>query len=176
MFIDTFLQRGIRLPVIREAAKWLSLVCGSVHPLAVPNLFTYNGRIIATKNIDAIVAGVAPDGVSPDAVYIDLAKMGQIVIGATVEGLLARVDYENALDPTRFWPIGKDRDVVIDRERSFGRPLDPRSGVPTNVLYGMYKSGETVESVARWFGAHRKAVRDAIDFESTLGYRSFLAA
>ena len=68
----------------------------------------------------------------------------------------------------RLRPLGPGTRVVLDPERSFGKPIDDPSGVPTLVLYQMARSGEPKESVARWYNVDPEAVSAAIEFESSL--------
>jgi uncharacterized protein (DUF433 family) len=69
---------------------------------------------------------------------------------------------------SRYWPLGKERRVVLDPARAFGQPIDPASGVPTRVLAGSHAAGETTEAVAEWYRVELEAVRDALQFEQSL--------
>lgn len=62
-------------------------------------------------------------------------------------------------------PMGPDSRVIIDPRRSFGRPIDGPTGVPTYSLWGPWQAGDSVEAVAEWFDAPAQAVLDAIDYE-----------
>jgi uncharacterized protein (DUF433 family) len=68
---------------------------------------------------------------------------------------------------SRYWPLGKDRRVVLDPGRAFGQATDPASGVPTRVLAGSHAAGETVDAMAQWYRVEPEAVRDAIQFEQS---------
>lgn len=89
------------------------------------------------------------------------------VMSPVLEKLVQQFDYaEDQL--SRYWPLGKERRVVVDPARAFGRPTDPVSGVPTHVLYGVVTGGETVDGVARWYRVEPEAVRDAVEYEGSL--------
>lgn len=62
-------------------------------------------------------------------------------------------------------PLGTKSRVIIDPRRSFGRPIDGPTGVPTYSLWGPTQSGESVERIADWFHVPMQAVRDAIEYE-----------
>jgi len=68
----------------------------------------------------------------------------------------------------RYWPLGQRKHVVLDRHRSFGKPIDEASGVQTFVLYGMARSGEPVDRIAKWYRVAESAVHSAIEYESSL--------
>ena len=65
----------------------------------------------------------------------------------------------------RQWPLGHDRRVVIDGARSFGKPIDDETGVPTYSLWGPVRAGDPVERVAAWFDVPVQAVLDAVEYE-----------
>ena len=81
--------------------------------------------------------------------------------------IFTRLDYER-FEAARYWPLGKDKAVVIDPRHSFGQAIDSETSVPTKALYGMYKGGESVEIIGSWYNVKRQSVLDAIDFERSL--------
>ena len=64
--------------------------------------------------------------------------------------------------------MGRERGVVLDPRRSYGKPIDVDSGVPTDVLFQMVDAGESPESVAQWYRVEVRAVEAAVDFERRL--------
>lgn len=69
-------------------------------------------------------------------------------------------------DLTSEWrPLGVDRSVVLDPERSFGKPIDDRSGVHTYLLAQSFDGGATAEKLAWWYGTTVDSVKDAVEFE-----------
>jgi uncharacterized protein (DUF433 family) len=84
-----------------------------------------------------------------------------------LEAFAQQIDYTDD-QISRYWPLGKERRVVLDPARAFGQPTDPLSAVPTAVLAGAYAAGEPIEEVARWYRVDPEAVRDAIAFEESL--------
>lgn len=75
------------------------------------------------------------------------------------------IDYEDLAK--MWWPIGRDRSVVIDPKRHFGQPI-VEQGVPTSILFQPYRAGRSIESIAAWYEVNEQAVKDAIDFEEDL--------
>ena len=62
-------------------------------------------------------------------------------------------------------PLGNDRAVVLNPDRSFGKPIEDESGAHTYVLAHALAGGETLESIAWWYGTSATAVNDAVEFE-----------
>jgi uncharacterized protein (DUF433 family) len=76
------------------------------------------------------------------------------------------VDLDLAI--TRWWPLGKQRTVVIDPERSFGAPVASGSGVPTATLALAVEREGSTRAVTRWYPVTEREVRDAFAFERRL--------
>ena len=67
-----------------------------------------------------------------------------------------------------WYPLGKDRQIVVDPKRNFGQPTVVRSGVPSQVLARSAKANGSTEVVASWYEVHPEEVRDAVEFEQSL--------
>ena len=83
-----------------------------------------------------------------------------------IEPSFRDVDLDVAI--TRWWPLGKQRSVVLDPQRSFGAPIVDRSGIPTATLARAAESQGSPREVTRWYPATEREVRDAIAFERRL--------
>jgi uncharacterized protein (DUF433 family) len=64
--------------------------------------------------------------------------------------------------------MGREHGVVLDPRRSYGKPMDSESGVPTDVLFHMVEAGESPEIVADWYQVKVRAVEAAVEFEQRL--------
>lgn len=71
----------------------------------------------------------------------------------------------------RWWPLGRDRLVLLDPTRSFGAPI-VKSGVPVLTLMRAHSVEGDCEAVADWFEIDIAEVKDAIEY----GQRQGLAA
>jgi uncharacterized protein (DUF433 family) len=76
------------------------------------------------------------------------------------------LDFNDLKEPARWWPIGKDRAVVIDPRRSFGAPIVKTAGIPTKILNSAVNAEKSMEFVAKWYGVELNEVKDAVQFES----------
>jgi uncharacterized protein (DUF433 family) len=98
--------------------------------------------------------------------YTDRQRLPE-ALRPVLEAFVQHIDYEGD-QVSRYWPLSKERRVVLDPARAFGQPTDPVSAVPTAVLAGAYAAGEPIEEVAQWYRVDPEAVRDAIAFEESL--------
>lgn len=62
-------------------------------------------------------------------------------------------------------PLGKQRAVVLNPDRSFGKPIEDASGAHTYVLAQAYESNHDAAAVAWWYGIEPGGVLDAVQFE-----------
>ena len=78
-------------------------------------------------------------------------------------------DVDLDVEITRWWPLGKQRSVVLDPHRSFGAPIGSASGIPTAALALAAERHGSPREAARWYPpATEREVRDAIAFERRL--------
>lgn len=89
-----------------------------------------------------------------------------------IEQSLVDIDFEN-LVPKRWWIHGKEKGIVIDPLRSFGQPIEEKSGVPTISLYNMVKSsGNDLKKASRLFCVDEDSVQRAYEFHETLNNKN----
>ena len=88
---------------------------------------------------------------------------------------LERIEWENAF-AARLYPFTRlaarsdaPRSVVIDPQRSFGRPILERLGVTTNVIAERYKAGDSIEKLVKEYGGPQTDIEEAIRCELPIG-------
>lgn len=74
------------------------------------------------------------------------------------------LDFDNELIASRFWPLGKDRNIVVDPMRQFGHPVIGATNIYPETLFNLYKAGEPIEFIAFTYEIDMAHVRDAIEF------------
>lgn len=162
LFIKLFREQGVSMQVIRQAAEEAARRFDTPYPFAVKRFDTDGKRIFATLKAESQV----------ERVVLELGK-GQMVFDAIVRPLFRKLDYQNGGDALRYWPLDRQGRVVLDPQRSFGKPIDAETGVPARALYDavLAGGGQPPETGTRWFGVPLEAVQAAVKFE-----RSLLAA
>jgi uncharacterized protein (DUF433 family) len=154
LFVRLFREHGVSMPMIRRAAQRAAEEFESDYPFAVERFDTDGKHIFATLRREA----------ESDREVQDVAR-GQLAFERVVKPFFRKLEYRG--DALKLWPRDRDGRVVIDPQRGFGKPIDAESGVPTEVLYRATIAGEgqSVESVAEWFGVPVEAVQAAVDYE-----------
>lgn len=166
LFIKLFREHEVSMLTIRAAAKRASLTFNTPHPFAVKGLQT-DGKDIFHLTEDQVNQSTGnEESISKRQLAQDL-KNGQMVLLDFAQSYFRKIDYDK-VDAARYWPLGKDRSVVIDPLRAFGQPIDMKNRVPTKALYSMFKGGDSAETISNWYGTTLCAVYDAIEFEKSL--------
>jgi uncharacterized protein (DUF433 family) len=156
-FLDAFRRYGVSLRVIRLASRRAQELLGRTHPFST-RIFKTDGQTILAE----IVRG------TEDPLLLDLVR-DQFEFKRIVDPHLYRgIEYDELHEPMRWWPLGKDRHVVVDPERAFGNPIVMPGAVPTSILAWGLEAEGSEEVVARWYDVPVAAVRDAAEFESGL--------
>jgi uncharacterized protein (DUF433 family)/DNA-binding transcriptional MerR regulator len=158
--VKLFRDAGVSLQTIRAASEKAAAMYHTDHPFAIKQ-FETDGRAIFATLQDHGVEGV------PRPTLLQDLNLSQMVMDSIARPFFKKIEYQD-FEPLRYWPNGRDRHIVLDPKRSFGKPIDARSGVSTAVLYAMARSGETVRSIADWYDVDVEAVEEAVAFEYSL--------
>ena len=154
-FLDSFRREGVSSKALRIASQRAKEYLGRHHPFST-QIFKSDGR--------TILAAITKD--TGDKVFLDIVNnqyVFETVIGAY---LYSGLDFNDLKEPTRWWPLGRDRAVVIDPHRSFGAPIVAKGGVPTKILNSAVNAEKSIEFVVKWYGVEVAEVKDAVQFES----------
>jgi uncharacterized protein (DUF433 family) len=156
-FLEAFLRHGVRWTTIREAASNARQLLGTSHPFSTKRFSTDGKRILVSST----------EGIE-DRKLMDLID-SQLEIVEMVEPLLrGTIEFSNYDLASRWWPLGREKQILIDPRYSFGRPVVSESRVPTDVLTATYKATESVEEVAEWYEIDVESVRQAIEYETII--------
>lgn len=156
LFVQAFKEQGVSLRTIRRAIEQAETLLGEDYPLSSLKFKTDGRSILA-------------DVVEPEEkrLVFDLVT-GQYLLENVFDRLREGLDYSQLEGLLRWWPIGREREVVVDPKRSFGQPIVANEGVPTEVLASAYQAEQSVDAVATWYDVTPLAVNDALEFERAL--------
>jgi uncharacterized protein (DUF433 family) len=159
LFVRLFREEGVRMPVIRRAAEEAARRFDTPYPFAVKRFDTDGDRIFSTLQEEP----------REERVVTELGKK-QLVFDTVVRPFFRKLEYRDSGDALRYWPMDREGRVVLDPQRSFGKPIDAETGVPTRALYDavLAGGGQSPEVVAEWFGVPLEAVQAAVAFEASL--------
>jgi uncharacterized protein (DUF433 family) len=153
--VDRLLERGVTWKSLREAARRGSAFLGYSHPFSTGRFWT-DGKTVLLELAET----------ENDSALLDVIR-NQFTFKKVLAPFLAQLDFEQDA-AVRWWPLGKQRQVVVDPARSFGQPIVVREGVPTSVLAKAVRVEHSSDLVAKWFHVSKRSLRDAVQFEQRL--------
>lgn len=140
---------------IRQAAEEACREFDSRHPFTMKRFRTDGNRIFADIESRAEVK------------LYDLNRksfvMGEIVNQSLFEG----IEFEDG-QAARWYPDWGKNLIVIDPQRSFGRPIVAKEGVPTGILAKAAQVEGSEKTAASWHDVPQSAVHAAVAFEKRL--------
>lgn len=156
-FLNAFRQHGVSARAVRIASERARELLGRPHPFST-QIFKTDGRTILADLV----------GDTGDGALLDLVK-DQYQFKRIVDPYLYfGIEFNQLHEPSRWWPLGEDRNVVLDPDRSFGKPVVARGGVRTSILAAGYRAEDSLDLVATWYNVPIESVRDAVEFEQSL--------
>lgn len=152
---NAFIARGLSAQKVRRAIQIAKPLLREEHPLSTAK-FRTDGRSVFLQVL-------REDGSN---VLIDLFK-SQYAFKEVVERSLKNIEFDDSGIPARWWPLGKAAGIVVDPERSFGAPIETRSGVRASILAEAVDAEGSEEAAARVWDVPAVAVRRAVAFRDT---------
>jgi uncharacterized protein (DUF433 family) len=161
---ETHVLRALRteyeipLPVIRKSLDYIRKEFGWKRPL-IQERFRTNGVTLFVEHLGKL---------------IDTARPSQALLPLLTE-YLDRIEWEKdfaaRLYPFTLFARTKDapRAIVIDPQRSFGRPVLDRLGATTNVIAERYKAGDSIAKLMEEYGGEEADIEEAIRCELHIG-------
>lgn len=90
----------------------------------------------------------------------------QIYIKKVIEPFCERIEFNTDHLAARFFPNGKESQVVIDPKRKFGQPIIKGTNILTQTIYALYQAQEPIEKIALVFDLTEEQVQDAVNFHT----------
>jgi uncharacterized protein (DUF433 family) len=153
-FVDAFIRAGVSWKTMRRAHTRAQEELKTTHPFC-SNQVSTDGKNILMRQAEE-------DG---DETLLNLVTQ-QREFTKIVQKFLKEVEFSGG--DIIWWPLGKDRLIVVDPRRNFGQPTVAKSGVPATTLARSVKANSSVDEVVRWYEVQRNEVRDAVEFEESL--------
>ena len=145
LFVKRFLDHGVSLQKLRRALDEARQILGTKH-FARQTFFT-DGRSV-----------------------LELMSGGQWVIAPVIRELARQIEFESPEGlASRWYPLGRNRPVVLDPRVSFGAPSIAGRGVKTINIHDLFVAeNERLKPVRAWWGLTDAEIQAAVDFEHRL--------
>lgn len=157
--VAAFIAKGLSPQRVRQAIGLARDLVGDERPLSTKR-FRTDGRSIFLQVIEE-------DGQTK---LIDLFRR-QFAFREIIEQSLTNLEYDDLGSPMLWWPLGKNRSVVVDPARSFGQPIEAETSIPTATLAAAAKAEASPQAAARAWGVSLRSIRRAVEFEQYVALR-----
>jgi uncharacterized protein (DUF433 family) len=95
-----------------------------------------------------------------------LRRKGAQAWEEVLDPFLQTLDYQDEF-ARRWWPLGKDKPILVDPDFGFGLPVIAGSGVRTEIILERFQAGDLPEQIAEDFNLTPVQVERALQFEVT---------
>src|SRR5437867_1824259 len=139
-FVDAFLKAGVSWATLRQARARAGEMFKGSHPFCTQGFMTDGRAIFVELHRETGEPGL-----------LEIVRRQQ-VFAQIVRPFLKDLEFSKGSGLVRWWPLGAQRQVVLDPTRNFGRPIVDRRGVPTEVLAKAATAcGGSLGEVSRWY-------------------------
>lgn len=148
--VDSFREIGVSFSKIKLAHSKLSEILNTHYPFAHAELMT-DGKRIFHKYLDESL--------------LEVDEKQQFSFTQLVAPYCQKIDFQDKTQlAERFYPLGKDHEIVVDPHHSFGQPVIKGTNTTVEVINSMLNAGESPEFVASIYDVNLNAVEDVISF------------
>lgn len=150
-------RHKISLSKVRDSISYLRTQLGTDRPL-IDQQFKTNGVDLFVEHASHL---------------LNVSKQGQEALRGDFAVALARIERDRSGMPIRLFPFSRStapdakqpKSIVIDPRLSFGRPVLSDVAVPTEVIVGRFRAGDTLVEMAKDYGVDEKEIEEALRFE-----------
>lgn len=146
-------EKGIGATAIRKLHEDLSINFKTPYPFA----FAYDYYIESRKHKKFVIIDII-DGLLKN----DGKK--KLYLNFYLDEFLEKVEFGDNNVAKRFFPLGKDKNVVVDPKHQFGQPIVNGTNIKTQTIYSLHNGGETNENICILYDLTENQVQDAINF------------
>jgi len=146
-----FAEVGVSTRQVLNAHKELSKTFNTPFPFAqknvIENIHTDGKKIFLSTN----------DG----TITLDGSKQFNL---AFIKLFYKKLEFDNDLLASRYWPLGKGHKIVCDPHHKFGQPIVEGTNIQAEAIYRMYVAKEPMSFIADLYEISEDKVKDAVKF------------
>jgi uncharacterized protein (DUF433 family) len=156
--VKAFRLHKVSLQAIRAASAYARESFGIEFPFTCRRFLT-DGRSVFAYVLEE----------TGDESLVDMVKRQNVFTNVVESSLYAGIDFSESGNALRWYPMERNRHVVLDPEVSFGSPILTDSGIPTATIAASYKA-ELMDAgtVASIFEISKREVEYAVRYEHSL--------
>lgn len=154
--VSKFLQRGVSMKTVRKAYDRAAQKLGVSHPFALKKFKTDGKRIFLELGEDT----------NNRNLLLEFSR-AQFAFPQIMADYLEQVEFDPKTQLARqWWPLGRNRRILIDPGVAFGSPVIAGTRIPVISVSNAIKAGETKRSASEWFDIPLADVKAAMAFQA----------
>jgi uncharacterized protein (DUF433 family)/DNA-binding transcriptional MerR regulator len=154
-FVHAFRQHGVSLQAIRSASLQAKEMFEQSYPFTCKR-FQTDGRDIFATVLDE----------TGDEALLDLVKRQYAFTQVIKPSLYEGIDYSGEGSAQRWYPLKRNKSIVLDPARNFGKPVLASVGIDTGAIYRAYQAeGQNAKRIAALYEIPTSAVEAAVTYE-----------
>lgn len=88
----------------------------------------------------------------------------QITFASIIKEFCQQMDFDKDRLALRYWPLGKEKNIVVDPHHQLGQPTIKNTNILAETLYRMYRAGEKTSFIASLYDVSEADVKASLDF------------
>ncbi len=136
----------------QSIAKSHEIIAGELNtqfPFATSTILT-DGRKILYKIDDDII--------------INADKTKQLNFAGIIKEFCKQMDFGKDQLAIRYWPLGKDKNIIVDPHHQLGQPTIKNTNILAETLHRMHSAGEKINFIASLYDVSANDVNASIEF------------
>lgn len=144
-------ENGVTYKKALNAHAFLSKKFNTPYPFAHHSFYRAGGDILFEQGKD----------------FVQAQETQQIAIRGIIEPFSEKIEYDTDNIAKAYYPLGKDKNVVVDPEHQFGEPVLLHTNILASTVYNMFKAGDSIHLISKSYCLDEDSVNDAITFFET---------
>jgi len=144
-FVREFRKANVPLPAIRRDAAILRDKWETPYPFSFRRIVEFNRHLVDAEEMHTI--------------------WGEQQVFEFGKAFFNDMDFDATGLASAWHPLGMGKLILLDPARSFGAPIEVRSGIRTEVLVRQYRAEGEYQAVADWYEVALEPVEQAVEFE-----------
>jgi uncharacterized protein (DUF433 family) len=99
-----------------------------------------------------------------DDLIVNADKSRQLNFSAIIKDFCHQMDFGKDSLAIRYWPLGKEKNIVVDPHHQLGQPIIRNTNILAETLYRMYTAGEKINFISSLYDVSESDVKDSIEF------------
>jgi len=156
-FVHAFRRHGVSLQAIRRASSYAQELFHQSYPFTCKR-FQTDGRSIFATVLEE----------TGDESLLDLVKKQYAFKQVITPSLYRGIEYIKD-EAQRWYPLSRNRRVVLDPKRNFGKPILTGTGMTVDAIVGAWQAeGQNVKRVAALYEVPVAEVEAAVQFDQRI--------